>query len=683
MKKYFIVFVCIVSILSFGSIVSAAETAPAITFPVIELGGCASKDECKAYCDVSEHAEACISFAEKKGIKLPKEATQIKNALKKGPGDCSSQSECRSYCEDPAHQEECISFAEKNGLLKKPEIEKARKFMTETGPGGCKGVECRTYCDKPENQKECFEFAKKNGLISAEESKIAEKIAAEGGPGGCKTQSECKTFCENSDNADECLSFAETHSLINHDEAQKIRSLGVGTGPGGCKAKAECENYCKDQSHQEECLTFAEEHGFMTKTEVEKAKHFVNQTGPGGCKGEACRTYCEDPNHQEECLVFAEKNNLIPKEELAQAKKFIEAAKKAGPGGCVGAECRTYCATEDHREECFKFAKENNLINKTDEAAFQSALKLHETIQGSGGPGNCKTESDCRTYCTDAAHVEECVAFGAVHGGIKDADARRMIETFHNEVHGDNNNFGGPGENLDIQKQSLDKFEQFKNLEIQFRGNNSMMGGEMMNRDTGEVNQTNKQLPPNNTETFVRPGGCTSAESCMNYCREHMDECRTLRPSAEDVKRAAERAKQESQKQPLPPTQGNREPSTDSNQRPTEPKVREININPNARNITPEAYKTEYKNNMPYPDARSVPPKDPSQYNPTQTNHPYPPSEPQRMPPEFQRVPPPGTAPVGGSEMPHSEPMPAPKPTSFVPRLIYLLGNAFQAFFAI
>ena len=83
----------------------------------------------------------------------------------------------------------------------------------------------------------------------------------------------------------------------------------------------------------------------------------------GNCKDQAtCKVYCDEPQNSDACLAFAEKNNLMPKEDIEMAKKFKDKGL-VGPGGCKGqAECDTYCGNPDNMSECISFAEKNDLM---------------------------------------------------------------------------------------------------------------------------------------------------------------------------------------------------------------------------------------------------------------------------------------------------------------------------------
>lgn len=194
-------------------------------------GGCKNKTACENYCQSSEHMEECLAFAEASGFLSPEELEQAKKfmpLMKEGltPGKCKSKDECETYCELDEHFDECISFAEKNGMIEEKDRQNIEAFKKSggRGPGGCKGRQCEDFCKDPNNQQTCFEWAKENGLISEDDLRGMEDSMRErppvgeegerrresegnfGGPGGCKSEEECMNYCQN--NPEECKRFA-------------------------------------------------------------------------------------------------------------------------------------------------------------------------------------------------------------------------------------------------------------------------------------------------------------------------------------------------------------------------------------------------------------------------------------------------------------------------------------------
>ncbi|OGG66118.1 hypothetical protein A3D71_02240 [Candidatus Kaiserbacteria bacterium RIFCSPHIGHO2_02_FULL_55_20] len=208
-------------------------------------------------------------------------------------GNCASKSECRTYCDDLANIKTCVAFAESHGLMSAEEARQAREFerLGGKGPGGCTSKDsCESFCEKPGNMRQCLDFAKKSGMMSEKELQEAEKVAAyldKGGtmPGGCRGEKECRTYCEDGANAEECVAFATKAGFMSEKEAAMFKKTG-GKGPGGCQGRA-CESYCQDESHREACIAFALEHDLMSEEDKqrmeegrEKAKQALEKAPP-------------------------------------------------------------------------------------------------------------------------------------------------------------------------------------------------------------------------------------------------------------------------------------------------------------------------------------------------------------------------------------------------------------------
>src|SRR3990167_1892325 len=208
-------------------------------------------------------------------------------------GNCASKSKCRAYCDDLTHIKACVAFAESHGLMSAEEARQAREFerLGGKGPGGCTSKDsCESFCEKPGNMRQCLDFAKQSGMMSAEELQEAEKVAAylDGGgvmPGGCSGERECRAYCEDGAHAEECVAFATKAGFMSEKDAAMFKKTG-GKGPGGCKGKA-CQAYCEDESHREACIAFALEHDLMSEEDKqrmeegrEKAKQALEKAPP-------------------------------------------------------------------------------------------------------------------------------------------------------------------------------------------------------------------------------------------------------------------------------------------------------------------------------------------------------------------------------------------------------------------
>lgn len=258
--------------------------------------------------------------------------------------------------------------------------------------GGCENKEaCHAYCDDLAHVKECVAFAEAHGLMDADDAREARTFAELGGvgPGGCTSKDACESYCENVTHINECLAFAEEHNLLGAEELEEARSVARALRdgaelPGGCTSKASCEAYCEDASHMRQCLAFAKKAGFMDAhelAEAEKVAAYLESGGemPGGCRGEReCKAYCESGDHMEECAEFAIGAGFMSEKE---AEMFRKTGGK-GPGGCRGRECEAYCEDEAHREQCIAFAMEHDLMSAEDKARMEEGRqKAQEALE--------------------------------------------------------------------------------------------------------------------------------------------------------------------------------------------------------------------------------------------------------------------------------------------------------------
>src|SRR3989344_2274698 len=240
-----------------------------IQYPVSGLGGCQNEIECRSYCDNTDRAKECLTFAKKYNLISAEEAQQDVDRflnIKNGPGSCNSWSSCENYCSTVDHLDECIAFAENTDYYSPAQLAEAKKFqvLVQAGtqfPGGCKDRNsCEIYCGDPNHMEECLNFAEESGFMSKEEIDEARKftdLMRKGeSPGGCTSKEQCENYCFEGDHVDECVDFALKAGVISAEDAAVAKKTG-GKGPGDCRSKTQCDAYCQDNS--DECFQWAKE----------------------------------------------------------------------------------------------------------------------------------------------------------------------------------------------------------------------------------------------------------------------------------------------------------------------------------------------------------------------------------------------------------------------------------------
>jgi len=100
--------------------------------------------------------------------------------------------------------------------------------------------------------------------------------------------------------------------------------------------------------------------------------------GPGNCRGEeACAAYCEDPANMEECLNFAVQIGEVSPEQVEQARRGMEMMQRGGPGGCKSEEeCKIYCQDPAHAQECITFSIQQGFISPEEGQRMLEMLRM-------------------------------------------------------------------------------------------------------------------------------------------------------------------------------------------------------------------------------------------------------------------------------------------------------------------
>ena len=191
------------------SATGSAETAAqkyGVSFPIAELGNCASLSDCRQFCGDPVNATSCVDYGKAKGFyqddPVIADQARILAEARQSLG-CDSYENCLNFCEVPANFDACNSFARSQGivggvvddLVRVPVLERAKEAL------GCSSEnDCRTVCSDEANWDRCSDFAREAGLRGGEH-----KV----GPGGCTSESTCGSFCSDPNNFQVCQGFTQ------------------------------------------------------------------------------------------------------------------------------------------------------------------------------------------------------------------------------------------------------------------------------------------------------------------------------------------------------------------------------------------------------------------------------------------------------------------------------------------
>ncbi|KKW23837.1 MAG: Single-stranded DNA-binding protein [Candidatus Kaiserbacteria bacterium GW2011_GWA2_52_12] len=415
-----------------------------IQYPVPELGNCADKDACKAYCDTSAHMSACISFAEKNQLMSLEEINSAKKFMEngsKGPGDCTGKDSCETYCNDISHIDECVAYAEQTGIMSPQDLAEAKMVQSAISrgvkPPPCKNKkQCDAYCEDPANMKVCIAFGEEAGFLKGEELNQAKKMltAIDNGatPPPCKGKEACDAYCSAPENMEVCMNFAKAAGFMSPEEAanseKMLNAIRQGVKPPACKGDAECRTFCSQKEHVEECIAFSVAAGMMSEKDAQMMRE-TGGVGPGGCSSkEECEAFCGTPENQNACEDFGREHGMMPPEGSGPQGSGEQGpggrqGPTTGPGGCKGPEeCRAFCGKPKNQQACAEFGRQNGAPpqgQSQNGVPPQQQGMLQRSEPGDSrmtGPGGCSGREECQAFCSQSENQQTCAQFGRQNG---------------------------------------------------------------------------------------------------------------------------------------------------------------------------------------------------------------------------------------------------------------------------
>jgi hypothetical protein len=141
------------------------EKAP--TFPVAQLGNCRDRKECFYYCEIPSHQNACLTYGNLlRGKNVLGTTTTTVPPV--GPlskitypvselGNCASYADCRAYCNLEQNHSACLAFEQTQTNRSTGNIQQIIQ-AAKTILGCDYATTCHTFCNIPENQQKCTNF---------------------------------------------------------------------------------------------------------------------------------------------------------------------------------------------------------------------------------------------------------------------------------------------------------------------------------------------------------------------------------------------------------------------------------------------------------------------------------------------------------------------------------------------
>ncbi len=218
---------------------------------------------------------------------------------------------------------------------------------------------------------------------------------------------------------------------------------------------------------------------------------------------------------------------------LAQTPENIK-YPVAALGNCGSqSECKTYCSDPAHADACLSFAEQNGLMSR------EEAALAKKVISGQlKGPGGCTSKDKCESYCNDTSHIEECVSFAKANNLMPPeelAQAEKVAAAVQRGIKPPN--CRGKKE-CDAYCSQPANMKECMNFALQA----GLMNGE-------EKSNAEKMLKA--LEAGVNPPNCKGKEECDKYCSDpaHQDECTKFAIAAgfisqEDLQKMKEGEKQ-------------------------------------------------------------------------------------------------------------------------------------------
>ena len=195
-------------------------------------------------------------------------------------------------------------------------------------------------------------------------------------------------------------------------------------------------------------------------------------------------------------------------------------------GSCSSySDCRTYCEDPLHYDQCIAFAKDKGFYQESD---------TRDLLQQAQSELGCSSEATCRSFCEQPANYNRCSAFAERHdltGGYSQDPSQGDILESAKQYLGCTSY--ATCRQFCEQPANADKCSQFAQ-QVGLEGGHRYEGpGGCTTEETCRAfcdQPQNYQICQSYSQSqgageFSGPGGCKSESECRAYCQSHPREC--------------------------------------------------------------------------------------------------------------------------------------------------------------
>lgn len=284
-------------------------------------------------------------------------------------GNCADRAACRAYCVKVENRPACFDWAVSRGLVNAELIKKIKEKLTVEVPGVCTGASCKEACRLTENKDACLEVAEKRGLINKGWVQRAKAIR-DGIEGKCQGIEGCRAYCAKDENADECLSFVERKGLLSPTVIGRLRGVLQSRKELGVPLER-LRNYCAEEANKDRCINVAEKYKAISGVAI-KAVKALREGVDGKCSGLGCVAYCAKEENRERCLEYAEGKGVVTKEQAVRIREKVRVLEDVKPQNnaldsvlkMTPEEIERQCAAMGDAGKCAEFRSRVEMMKK-------------------------------------------------------------------------------------------------------------------------------------------------------------------------------------------------------------------------------------------------------------------------------------------------------------------------------